>query len=65
MCGFYDLGNSYKVLTLDEDSPIFLSAGGYYLDDPTYSPLVTIRETVDYFGVGWLVFKCRKQEMLF
>lgn len=61
ICGFYDLGNTCKILSEDEAGRLWI-AGGYFYSDGFSCPLArlyrrTSRNNDDgYRSVGWLVF---------
>ena len=62
ICGFYDLGNTYKILANDEGFGGYWRAGGDCNVDGNYDPLA--RLYYDYFhnidrfdSVGWLVLE--------
>lgn len=63
--GFYDLGNTYKILAEDEEeeSDGAWLAGGFYYGDSYSYPLASFEHhnfanSDQDFGVGWLVLNC-------
>lgn len=61
---FFDLGNTWKILSDDEESGGFWLAGGDYIDVSDCSPLFTLRyekfrTKYFYSGVGWVVLEAR------
>ena len=61
VCGWYDLGNCYKILAEDEETGGFLLAGGRYFGDSYNAPLASLhrcnyRDGDNDYGCGWLVF---------
>ena len=57
--GFYDLGNTYKIIRKDNGKG-FLNAGGYYCGDSTIHPLASMHpiRTPNLYctcSVGWLI----------
>ena len=60
--GFYDLGNTYKLLIENEAADSFWLGSGCFSDDSTKCPLANIEKTHDhscfvYHSVGWVVFR--------
>lgn len=59
ICGFYDLANTYKILSDDEADGFWLAGGNYYdfsYDDPlAYLAHFISLNYDDYYSVGWLV----------
>ena len=63
VCGFYDLGNTYKILAKDTDDDDFYLAGGSYQGPGFYHTIATLRKDSSWnadlklrSSVGWLVF---------
>ena len=62
VCGFFDLGNTFKILAEYEEAGGFWLAGGGYVDDSDYYPLAVLyRNNGRYYNgkysVGWLVLE--------
>lgn len=62
VCGFYDLANTYKILSEDEEAGGFWLAGGYYGNSSNYVPLADLNHYCNChfgndYGVGWLVLE--------
>jgi hypothetical protein len=60
ICGFFDLANTYKILTEDEEARGFWLAGGNYNGGSNNYPLADlwhdcIQDFSHGYGVGWLV----------
>lgn len=60
VCGFFDNGNTYKILAYDEEAGGFWLAGGYSLNLSHDYPLADLVQFYNqdgnhYNGVGWLV----------
>ena len=60
ICGFYDLANTYKILSEDEDAGGFWLASGFYGNFDYLGRLaglrhITFRGHVQFGSVGWLV----------
>lgn len=61
ICGFFDLANTYKILTEDKEVGVFWLAGGSYNNFGNYYPLAYLYlNDYDFIGnrnsCGWLVF---------
>ena len=59
--GFYDLGNTYKLLIENESADSFWLASGSFSDESTKCPIANIERTHDhscfeYHSIGWVVF---------
>lgn len=62
ICGFFDLGNTYKILAKDEEKCGFWMAGGSYYNNGKFIPLANFELAIGYSnnrmrGVAWLVLK--------
>jgi len=63
IAGFYDLSNTNKILTEDEEFGRFWLAGGYFYSSSDYGPLnvLLLNGYSDYHlyhSVGWIVLEC-------
>lgn len=61
ICGFYDLANTYKILTEDEENGDMWRAGGYYIDNSDSCPLAEMFLlhycNFEFDSTGWIVFE--------
>lgn len=60
ICGFYDLGNTYKILADEDEEDSFWLAGGYCFADGSEYPLADVTYHYNYIdgfynSVGWIV----------
>ena len=60
ICGFCDLGNTFKIVAEDKEAGGFWIAGGEYIDDGSDNPLNGLEHSIYryggyFYGVGWLV----------
>lgn len=62
VCGYFDLGNTYKILAEDVTADAVWVAGGCFIQDSTYYPIADLDLTTDRtngftYSVGWIVLE--------